>query len=229
MASLSLQRPFFLRLRLLRRISYRIWKSAAIRKGKSLLSEVRYEGAEMAVPTVPAIILATFRRMEDFLVLSYLFREKELALFSPTEPPRHPAVETLKATQHILYFDSQAAGGYRFFHAVMQTLRDFNRSLVIAPDAARAVAGSLTVEPALVARLAMLANVPIVPVRLTWQEGAKAAARCSVWIGNKVFISPRAAMFKDIFFKRRGARKFNRLPKEDLTEIGGRIFKLIGC
>jgi hypothetical protein len=65
----------------------------------------------------------------------------------------------------------------------------------------------------------MMANVPIVPVVTSWGNG-----KCRVWVGSRIFISPRSEEFKDIFFKRKGLRKFKELPREDLMVIGQRIF-----
>lgn len=222
----SLLDGFHLRTRLLRRVTFRLWKSFALSSAKPLVQEVRYEVPDQSSLSMPAIILSSFSKLSDFLILSHLFRDKELTLIMPRSLPKDKDIDLFRSINHVLYLEDRV--GYKFFREILMILRDFNRCIVISPDAAKRYVSHVPVDPGVVAKIAMLANVPIVPVVLQWDSKKRLfngrSERCTIWIGKRIYISPRNEEFKDIFFKRRGVRKFVKLPQEDLIELGGRIF-----
>lgn len=210
-----------LRLRLFRRVFYRVWKSIVLRQAKFFIQAIDFASQETATLSTPAIFLSSFETPLDFWILSFLFQEKELTFLSPRKLPEEKILRRLQKINRVLYLDGKI--NFRFLRELLTAVRDFNRSIVISPQAAVKYMSKIPVDPVLVVRIAMMANVPIVPVIMKWQGG-----KCRVWVGSKIYISPRAEEFKDIFFKRKGVRKFRDLPSEDLILIGKRIFSKIG-
>ncbi|MBI4430792.1 MAG: hypothetical protein HY587_03655 [Candidatus Omnitrophica bacterium] len=216
-----------LRARLLRRTTFRLWKSIILSKAKALIGNVNYESVEPSYSSIPVIILSSFNCFSDFLVLSYVFRDKDLTFIAGRGLPVEKSIEWLRSVNHVLYVDNNQFG-YSFLKNLLSMLRNLNRSVVIPPEAALRYAGGLSVNPAVIVRIAMAASVPIIPVRFTWRaengQLSRGIQKCDVWIGKTTYISPRTEEFHDVFFKKRGARKFRDLPDEDLAEIGSRIF-----
>lgn len=220
---MDLINSIYLRTRLVTRVGYRIWKSSILSSAKFLIRNVSYESGERIHSKLPAIILSTFTNLSDFLILSYLFQEKELTFIAPPNLPSEKLIMKLQAINHILYLDDKQKA-YGFFKRLLTTLRDFNRSLVISPDAAQKYAEHISIDPKLLCRIAMITNVPLIPVILKWSDRENERhKKCSVHIGKQIFVSPRSSEFKDIFFKSRGPRKFRNIPDEDMVEIGRRI------
>lgn len=215
-----------LRARLLRRVTFRFWKSFVLSRAKPLIGKIEYESLENFPSNVPAIILSSFNNFSDFLILAYLFQDKELTFIATPRLPNEKTLNQIRSINHILYwYDKQS--GYSFFRKVLSILRDFNRSIVIAPDATTRYANNLTIDPTLIVKLAMIANVPILPIIIRWQEESEHAGalrKCEVTIKRRIYISPKAEEFRDVFFQRRGTRKFKKLSREELSEIGRRIF-----
>lgn len=209
-----------LRTRLLRRMMFRLWKSLVLSGTRSLVSNVRYDSPEILTSPSPVIFLTTFSRPAEFVVLSSLFSDKDLTFIAPRNLPNNKYLDVTRSINHVIFLDEHL--GFRFFRQLLATLRNFNRSLVISPFAAARYAPTLPMDPGVIVRISMLANVPLVPVVFRWS-----GKQCEVSVGKKVFISPRSSEFKDIFFKTRGARKFRNLSQEDLAEIGSRIFSKI--
>ena len=215
-----------LRARLLKRVTYRTWKGIVLSRGKKLIGNLVVESSSTLSSSVPAIVISSFNSLEDFMVLSYLFREKELTFIAPRNLPADGMIDLLCSINRVYYLDDKQLG-YRFFKRVLGILRDFNRSVIISPEAAATYANQIPVNPAVIVRLAMAANVPIIPVVLTSQKDQKqpgGKSKRNVWIGKKIYVSPKAEEFRDIFFKQRGRRKFSELPKEDFIEMGQRVF-----
>lgn len=210
-------REIQLRLRLFQRVLYRVWKTIVLSRAKSIIQSIDFETEETAQLSTPAIFLSSFETPLDFWVLSYLFQEKELTFLAPRNLPEEKMLERLQKINRILYLDEKI--NFRFLRELLASLRDFNRSIVISPQAAVKYMSKIPVDPVVVVRIAMMANVPIIPVVTRWQEG-----KCRVWVGSRIFISPRAKEFRDIFLKRKGSRKYRDLPAEDLITIGRRIF-----
>lgn len=216
--------PINLRFRLVRKVFYRTWNYLAVSKAKKLIRNIQYETLESKSIFTPLIILSSFSRVEDLFILSYLFREKELTFFAPKTLPSDKVIDRLLTSNFVDWFDSQNIG-FRFFRRILSVLKDFNRSIVIAPDAAKYFEQNFSINPGVVVKLAIKASVPILPVVIDWKiNGSKSNKQCDVYIGKKLYISPRASEFRDIFFKRRGVRKFEKLTREEFSEIGERIF-----
>lgn len=182
-----------------------------------MIQSVDHETSQTAQLSTPAIFLSSFETPLDFWVLSYLFQEKELTFLSPRQLPADKVLKQIKRVNRVLYLDEKV--NFRFLRELLTTLRDFNRSVVISPQAAEKYASRIPIDPVIVIRIAMSATVPIIPIVISWN-----GKKCRIWVGPKIYISPQSEEFKDIFFKQRGVRKYRDLPAEDLVTIGSRIF-----
>ena len=105
---------------------------------------------------------------------------------------------------------------------MLVSLRNFNRAIILFPKFELDISKELVIDPSVVVRIAMMASVPIIPVSITWESSQ--AAKCSVRVGKRCFVSPASAEFRDIFFKRMGTRKFSRLDRDELKVVAERIF-----
>lgn len=216
-----------LRTRLLRRAAFRAWKHLFLSQAPSLLRTVRPESRDTLLSSSPAIILSSYEDPADFLVLAWLFRRQELTFLSTKSLPALRIFERLRSVSHVLYAEPDELG-YPFFKRLLEILRDFNRSLVVSPEAVQRYAPKIVVNAAVLARIAMTANVPFIPVHLKWHLSRSPLGwtkkKCEVKVGRKIYISPLAPEFRDLFFKQRGVRKFRNLSPEELEEVGRRVF-----
>jgi len=149
-----------------------------------------------------------------------------LVFLSPARIAEKGLIPWILKTNFVLFADGEYPG-YRFFREAMRSLTEYNRSVALYPDAAASYGKAFMEKYAGIIKLAMKANVPIVPVSMEWDDidspEKKVFPRGRLKVGEKVYISPNNKEFKDIFFKRRGFRKFGSLPKDDLQEIGRRV------
>ena len=209
-----------LRARLFRKMIFRAWKSNVLSGTKALVANVRYESPEIVTSPEPVIFFTTFTTPAEFVVLSSLFREKDLTFIAPRNLPNNKHFRITRSVNHVIFSDEQL--GFRFLRQLLSALRNFNRSLVISPFAAATYAPSIPVDPGVIVRIAMLANVSIVPVAFRWFS-----KQCEVHVGKKIFISPQSSEFKDILFETRGTKKLMSLSRKNSEEIGSRIFSKI--
>jgi 1-acyl-sn-glycerol-3-phosphate acyltransferase len=133
---------------------------------------------------------------------------------------------------NVLYIDKEYPG-YSFFKELLQYL-DAGRLIVVYPEGTRSRTGKMLIPKTGFVKLAMTANVPIIPVALKGtyeilppQKRIPRFKRCEVTIGKRFYISPDNSDLKDIFFRRTGERKFGKLTDDDLQEIAVRIMDKI--
>ena len=163
------------------------------------------------------------------MIISKLFQDKNLTVIVPRDLTKDKAFNFFTAVNQVLYYDGKSM--FHMLRSIIATLRDFNRAIIISPEATQRFASHIIIDPIIVVRIAMTANVPIIPIVLHWRNSKNLFGQmkrtCDVWIGKKNYISPKNDDFKDVFFKRRGERKFKRLNREELIEIGQRVFSKI--
>lgn len=216
-----------LRNRLIRKLSYRLWKTYYISKAKRYIGNIKNEESEQSRVNTPALILSSFQHELDFLVLNYIFKGKTLTFIAPHNLPSNGLIKRLQSINNVLHIRNDKSD-FRLLREILSTLRDFNRSVVVSPDAAKKYVKELSISPATIIRIAIKASVPIIPVVLKWRTdpngGGNLNNQCDIFISKQLYISPRFPEFKDVFFKRRGIRKFGKLNEEDLLEIGDRVF-----
>lgn len=214
------QKPLAIRRRLVRRVFYRVWKSFTVQQVKNLIRDIQYESMEEHATPFPTIILSTHEKVEDFLILTHLFREHELILLAPYELPSDKIICQLERFNLVLRMGPQGVDA-AFLKRLISTLKLSNRSVVVSPDAGARYVKNFSFDSGNFSRVAVKANAPIQPVVIHWE--GKSKQQCRVFIGKRIFISPRHPDFKDIFFRRRDPRKFSKLSHEEFKEIGERI------
>lgn len=224
---MSFRQGLQLRIRLLRLAAHRQWKTLCISKVKKWIAEIHCQSENIFESPTPAIILSSYDEPKDFLILSYLFKNKNLTFLTPSILPDGKIFTTLKSINHSLIIEEKGAN-HSFFKRLFTVLRDFNRSVIISLDAAKKYIPNLQIDPAIIAKIAIKTNVPIIPIFLTRKASSEqmkyGKKKYHIFVDKRVYISPKTEEFKDVFFKRRGARKFEKLSLEDLNEIGTRIF-----
>lgn len=224
---MSFRQGLQLRIRLLRLSVHRQWKILCISKVKKWIAEIHCQSENIFESPTPAIILSSYNEPKDFLILSYLFKNKDLTFLTPPILPDGKIFTTLKSINHSLIIGERGADR-SFFKKLFTILRDFNRSIVISLDAAKKYTPNLQIDPAIIAKISIKTNVPVIPIFLAHRDSSGhmkyGKKKYHIFVDKKVYISPKTEEFKDVFFKRRGARKFERLSREDLNEIGTRIF-----
>lgn len=199
----------------------RVWKIITYLRARFLIARIDSQTTDSRNLKLPAIILTNITRSEDFLISTYLFKDKNLMFISTEDTPHHKTSQKLKMLNYINCM-AENIKLRSLFKKVLSGLEDLNRSIVVTP----------LVDPVLLVKIAMKANVPIVPVRFQWTEknaSRSKESKCLVHIGKKSFISPSSPELKDIFFKKRGVRKFSKLSQSELREVGRRIVAGLVC
>jgi 1-acyl-sn-glycerol-3-phosphate acyltransferase len=210
-----------LRSRLLRKYFYRIWKSSVIARAQKQILSVHNESSSSVDATGPAVVLCRLRSVRDLYVLMYLFRGREFSFVGLRSLQTQKTFKELASLNRVIFMDP---GGkmYPFLRELLVSLRNFNRTVILFPKVEFGDARDLLLDPVVVVRIAMMANVPIVPVSVNWTDPRE--LKCNVNIGKRFFVSPASQEFRDIFFRRKGTRKFSRLDHDELKMVAGRIF-----
>jgi len=215
------QEGISLRARLLRKFFYRIWKSFVIVRVQKYIEVVQSEGDGPTDVPGPAVILCNLKHIRDLYVLMYLFREKEFSFVGLRSLEKMKTFKRLASFNRVIFLNPQKKM-YSFLKEILVSLRNFNRAIILFPKFEFDISKELIIDPSVVVRIAMMASVPIVPVSITW--GSSQTPKCNVTIGKRCFVSPASAEFRDIFFRRKGTRKFSRLDRDELKMAAERIF-----
>jgi hypothetical protein len=212
-----------LRIRLLRRLVYRAWKNYSIQRAQKFIDKAVYEDANENAFSVPTIFLSTYSKLNDFMVLTYLFKNQDLTLIAPDALPANKKINLIKGLNHTIPLKNERFT-YSFLRQLVYALRIYNRSIVAPPEAGKQFLKSFELDLSSLVRIAMKCNVPIQPVVIDWGGRTNPENnKCAVFIGKRIFISPRHPDFKDIFFSRRGIRKFSQLNKDECIQVGERV------
>lgn len=218
----AVQKPLIVRKRLLRRLCYRAWKSILLWRLEQKICHVSFEAQEDSQIPLPSLILSSYETAEDFLILSAIFRGREIILLTPKDLPKNKTVNRLKEFNLVMPIKTSGLR-YADFKNIITHLKLFSRSLVVSPAAAAEYFGGSQFKLSIFCRIAMKANAPIQPVVIRW--GGKSKKQCFIHVGKRIFISPRHPEFKDIFFRRKDPRKFSKLSADEYEEIGFRVMK----
>jgi len=223
MFSGSLKDILYLRFRLLRRAMHRILFFASIRKAKSYIRTTHYQDQKNADLNYPSIIITNANGAKDFLILGHLLKAVEAVVAVPTELLSQKWITSLKPLFYVVPWPKNLSR-YSLFRALLKSIRIYNRTLIVAAKPAVEYGLDLEVSYALLGKLAMKTNVPI--VNIVFKKKKEAPYSCDLIISRRIFISPRTEYFKDIFFRRRGFRKFSQLNKSELNDIGIKLEQL---
>ena len=210
-----------LRARLLRKFFYRIWKNFVIAQAQKHILNIQSEANYPTAVSGPAVILCNLKHIRDLYVLMYLFREKEFSFVGLRSLQREKTFKRLASLNRVIFLDPRKKM-YSFLKEMLVSLRNFNRAIIFFPKFELDISKKLVINPTVVVRIAMMASVPIVPISITWM-GSR-TLKCKVAIGKRFFVSPASSEFRDVFFRRKGVRKFSRLNQDELKIVAGRIF-----
>jgi hypothetical protein len=170
-------------------------------QAKYLIDNIICSDHELFNSDKPAVLVSTFDRPEDFLVIAYLFRNKDLTFLSVRNLPDNSILDRLKRVSNVLYFEGKNLQ-YSFLRHLYSILRDYNRSVVLSADAAKIYAQGQSIDPNFILRIARKAAVPIIPVRITWKNVARngkmrQTETCDVYIDDEVNVSEGKLKVKD--------------------------------
>jgi 1-acyl-sn-glycerol-3-phosphate acyltransferase len=179
----------------------------------------------------PALFVSNHLSYYDFLILSAVV-PSYVVFLAQKKIKETFFVRWFTRFNNVIYIDREKPG-YSFFKEILKWL-EAGRLFVIYPEGTRSRTGKMLMPKPGFVKLAMKANVPIIPVALkgTYEilpphKHIPRLKKCEVIIGKKMYISPDNPDLKDIFFKNAGFRKFGKLDEEDMQKIAVRIMDKI--
>lgn len=183
------------------------------------------------IPKGPVIFVSNHLSYYDFLIFGSLLSRYSVFIASK-KIIQSFFVRWFTKLSHIVYVD-QERPGFTFFKDTLSHLEK-GRSVIIYPEGTRSRTGKMFKPKEGFVKLALRANVPIIPVAMkgTYEilppdKRIPRFKRCKIVIGEKIYVSPRNPMFKDIFFIKKNANKSFVLNNEDTQKIAFRIMDKI--
>lgn len=212
-----------LRLRLFERFLFRRRQQSMLKKIRKKIQKIEYEDKPSFDRMVSAIVLFCCDDYEDHLIVNSLLCDKDLMHLCPAASYSEEALQKTRLIIRVLPLPDTKSKALRFYKELLFALRDVNRTLVVGCDGSNLERSDDLGVKRLV-KISMLSSTPFLPISLEWDAARK---HCSIVVKKKVFISPRSSEFKDVFFSRRGARKFSQLTDEQTVQIANRVKSLI--
>lgn len=189
-------------LRLLRRRSFR-WTRSFVFWGFRLWLR-KIHNPEKLPKQGPALIISNHVSYFDWAVLSSVLR-KRAVFVGAKELLTRPIVRWLMKLNTLIYIDRENPG-ITFFKEVINQLKEEEQIVVIYPEGQRSRNGTRQRAKLGFVKLALATNTPIVPVGMKdtykilpphkWVPRLK---RCEIFVGDPIFVTPEANLFKDIF------------------------------
>jgi 1-acyl-sn-glycerol-3-phosphate acyltransferase len=183
------------------------------------------------IPKGPAIFVSNHLSYYDFLVFGSLLNHYSVFVASKKVGESF-LVGWFTKLSHVVYVD-QERPGFTFFRDIIRHLEK-GRSVIIYPEGTRSRTGKMFKPKEGFVKLAIKANVPIIPVAMkgTYEilppdKHIPRLKRCKITIGQKIYISPENPMFKDISFIKKDVNKSFTLNNEDTQKIAFRIMDKI--
>lgn len=176
-----------------------------------------------------AIIVSNHLSFFDFWILSAILKKNTHFVAVKNLDKRSLVGWTMKLNP-IIYVDREKPGA-AFFKKSLKQLTEQNRLLVIYPEGTRSRTGKmLTPKPGFI-KLAMKANVPIIPVAMRGtydilppHKKVPRLKRCDIHIGDKFYVSPNNPELYDVFYRKSGKdRQFKHLDDIEIAEIAFRV------
>lgn len=217
------------RYRFIRRIQLRI-----IRVVLSLFFKLwvkRIYGLENIPSRGPALLISNHLSYYDFIILGAFFHQN-IVFVARKKIKQTPTIKMFLRWHTVIYIDRDQPG-ISFFREIIKHLED-GKLVVIYPEGTRSRTGKMSKPKHGFVKLAIKTNVPIVPVAMkgTYEilpphKRIPRLRKCSVIVGEKIYISPENPEFRDIFFERRKTDKFMNLTKEQMETIAIRIMEKV--
>jgi len=189
------------------------------------------DGLENIPKKGPAIFICNHLSYYDFFIFGSIMRDY-IVFLAQKKVGDTFFIRWLTRFHNVVYVDKDKPGA-SFFKKVIRYLES-KKMLMIYPEGTRSRSGKMLMPKPGFVKLAMRANVPIIPVALkgTYEilpphRHMPRFKKCRVVVGKKIYISPGNKDFSDIFFRRKGERKFGNLTDDEIQEIAIRLMDKI--
>ncbi len=217
------------RYRFMRRLRFRIIRLATffffrlwIRE-MSGIDNVPFEG--------PALLVSNHLSYYDFLILGALFNRQ--IVFVAVQKIQQTFFIRWFTKLHVVIYVNRDRPGATFFRDLIRSLYA-GKIVVIYPEGSRSRTGKMMLPKPGFIKLAMKANIPIIPVAMkgTYEilpshRHIPKLTKCSVCFGKKIYISPENRDFRDIFFEDTKDKKLGDLDKHQIQAIAIRLMDKI--
>ncbi|MCM8775028.1 MAG: 1-acyl-sn-glycerol-3-phosphate acyltransferase [Candidatus Omnitrophica bacterium] len=178
-----------------------------------------------------AIVVSNHNSYYDFFVLASVLK-RQTVFVAVKGLNQRTFVGWFMKLDTIIYVDRDNPG-YSFLKEVIRQLHQ-KKIVVVYPEGTRSRSGKMLVPKNGFVKLAIKVNVPIIPVAMRGTYDILPPHRhlpkfkkCDVQIGEKIYISPSTPLLRDIFFQKRGSKKFTHLNDDQLSEIAFRIMNQV--
>ncbi|MBD3246474.1 MAG: hypothetical protein GF333_05625 [Candidatus Omnitrophica bacterium] len=177
-----------------------------------------------------ALLVSNHLSYYDFLILGALFRH-HIVFLAVNKIRATPFIRWFTKLHFVVYVDRDHPGPV-FFKQVMRHIQA-GKLIVVYPEGSRSRTGKmLRPKPGFV-KLAMRANIPIIPVAMRGtyeilppQRKIPRFRKCAVRVGNRMYISPNNPEFTDVFFAE-PREKISDLSKEQIEEVAVRVMEKV--
>lgn len=220
---------FQLYYRLLRKIRFRTLRILVFFMWKRWLDKVN--GLENIPVGESAIIASNHMSYFDFFVLAS-FLEKQTVFIATKGLDQRSFVGWFMKLDTIIYVDREKPG-YSVFKEVVRQSRN-KKLIVIYPEGTRSRSGKMLEPKPGFIKLALLCGVPIIPLAMKGtydilppHKNVPKFTKCSISIGEKIYLSPSNPFLKDVFYRSANAKKFTDLTDEGIEEIAFRIMNKV--
>jgi 1-acyl-sn-glycerol-3-phosphate acyltransferase len=179
----------------------------------------------------PAIFVSNHRSYYDFFMIGCLLK-KYIVFIANNKIKQTSIISWFTKTNYVIYIEPEHPG-VTFFHSIIRHIK-LNRFIIIYPEATRSRTGKMLKPKDGFVRLAIKTNVPIIPVAIKGtydilppNKRIPRLRRCTVDIGEKIYVSPENHLFKDIYLRKNNVGKATSLTGEEIKEMAFRIMNRI--
>ena len=181
----------------------------------------------------PAIVVSNHSSYFDFFVLASVLR-KHTVFVAVKNLNARTFVGWFMRLDIIVYVDRERPG-YAFFKELLYHLKTQKRTVVIYPEGTRSRSGKMLAPKLGFVKLAMRANVPIIPIAMkgTYEilpphKKIPSFNKCDIYVGDKIYINPDNPEFQDVFETQPAQKDGSyRLSDPQTQEIAFRIMEKV--
>ncbi len=215
--------------RVFRRLRFRTIRLFVFFVWKLWLDKV--EGFENISWNESAVIVSNHLSYYDFFVLASVL-ERQTVFIATKGLNDRSFVGWFMKLDTIVYVDREKPG-YGFFKEMVRQTK-MKKNVVIYPEGTRSRSGKMLAPKPGFIKLALLCGVPVIPLAMrgTYEilpphEHVPKMKKCSIHIGEKLYISPSNPLFRDVFYRCAKDGKYTNLTDEGIEEIAFRIMNRI--